>query len=100
MERENKLIAAVLQDDLEQMARGVLHLLQYACGKIHERQIKKQASGVVQVSRWLSQGLVQISERHVFLPGLLVGEGQVHQGKARYILLAWRDPFQRGPGTL
>src|SRR5207248_9819119 len=65
-----------------------------------ERQRKKQASGVVQLSRWLSQSLVQFNERHVFLPGGLVGKGQVLQGKAGDMRLAWWHPFQRGTGAL
>ncbi len=52
------------------------------------------------MSRWFLQGFVQYIERHLFLPGGLVGEGQEKEGVARYIPLALRKPFQRGPGAL
>src|SRR2546421_11980894 len=82
------------------MACSVFRLLQFASSQIHVRLSKEETSGGVQLSLVFSQSLVQCLECHLFLPGGLLGEGQVKEGVACDIRHIWREPSQRGLGTL
>ncbi len=58
--------------ELEQMAGGVFHLVQFPCSQIDKCLSKEQASSAVEIRRTVSQRLLQCNKCNVFLPAGLV----------------------------
>ena len=57
--------------NLEQMARSLFYLVQFACCQVDPCLSKKQARSAIEMRRSFSQGIVQCSKRSVFLPDCL-----------------------------
>ena len=61
-----------LLGDLEQMACGMFHLMQFSCSQIDIACAKSRRAVLVRCVDRSSQGIVQFKECNVFLPTSLV----------------------------